>query len=125
MSWLVALNAAGRFLAAILNVGVVESDLTDGVVRDGEAETFEILPAQRNASEIQGRRCDLRAPTAKCALNPFGLRPAKHSAAGFGSEVEACAWEVRMRRAKGVALVGRSCTYHQSQCLPGYRSLLA
>jgi hypothetical protein len=28
MSWLVALNAAGRFLAAILSVGVVESDLT-------------------------------------------------------------------------------------------------
>lgn len=41
MSWLVALNAAGRFLAAILNVGVVESDLTDGVVRDGESRNVQ------------------------------------------------------------------------------------
>lgn len=30
MSWEVALNAAGRFLAAILRVGGVESDLATG-----------------------------------------------------------------------------------------------
>jgi len=86
MSWLVALNAAGRFLAAILSVGVVVDQIwrLDVGVRDGGR----INRWSRNW--VGG--WPFGAPTLECAKPCWDRLELRAWRALPAGEVEACDW---------------------------------
>lgn len=81
MSWEVALNAAGRFLAAILIVGGVEVVTGDVGVGDGGRETLWSCDVPRNSS-IRGRRFAIWCADKKVRAKPLWSRAETSALAG-------------------------------------------